>query len=75
MVTPVPGCLTSAAKGRREAGCCSRLGLGPGPRRNGGAAGLGQKEGWASRPEQRRRDFHFFLFLFPEFSNGFSKGI
>ena len=32
------------------------------------------REGWALRPEQRRRDFHFF-FLFPEFSNGFSKGI
>jgi len=75
MVTSVPGCLTSVAKGRREAGCCSRLGLGPGPRRNGGAAGLGQKEGWASRPEQRRRDFHFFsLFIFQNFQMDFQKG-
>ena len=37
--------------------------FGPRRRRKEACCALGQREGWASRPEQRRRDFHFFLFI------------
>jgi hypothetical protein len=59
----------------RDEGCCE-LGLDFGPRRRRKevCCALGQRERWASRPDQRRKDFHFFS-LFPEFSNGFSKGV